>query len=343
MSGDSIESSFHTDWGAIHQAPHSEDVLHDLIMRYLQRLQRHARIQWRNLPPEDVEDFVQSFMVKMLSGRIFAQADQSRGRFRTFFLRCFDNHVRDYLKRPANDEATLEEFQLPEQETNEIWALELFETASNSMRLDCERHGLTHIWEMAKDRFIDPILNGVEPLSYERLEQKYDLHSKAVTAGKIRTVKKRLELAVRATIATYVQEPDEIESELQNFILALPHQVRFEEPRVTTIDFLHSNWRYDLARYRAEERQLEWKKGSDELPTYLELFLADQPPMAALTAVRNMAKQWITNKNDEGAQECAATRLLPAAGAGRRLPWQVDHQLAWKGCGQTAEPSLPTG
>ena len=194
MSEDSSLGSFHTDWQAIRQAAHSEDVLHDLVTRYLNRLQRHARIQWRNLSPEDIEDFVQSFLVKMLGGGVFAGADRAKGRFRTFFLRCFDNHVRDHLKRPTGDEASLEDFQLPEQETNEIWAIELFETASNSMRLDCQNHGLPEIYAIAEDRFINPILHGADPLSYEQLQEKYQLASSAATAGKIRTPKQAEEI-----------------------------------------------------------------------------------------------------------------------------------------------------
>ena len=170
---------------------------------------------------------------------------------------------------------------------------------AQAQHLDCQNHGLPEIYAMAEDRFINPILHGAEPLSYEQLQEKYQLASSAATAGKIRTVKKRLDLAVRGTIAAYTQDPDELESELRQFVTALPQQVRLEEPKVTTAEFLHSNWRYDLAQYHATDQEIHWQPGEDELPTYVDLFLAERPPLVNLIAVRDMAKQWIKAKVTE--------------------------------------------
>jgi DNA-directed RNA polymerase specialized sigma24 family protein len=51
--------------------------------------------------PADAEDLVQSFFVKILEKNLFANADASRGKLRTFLLTALQRHVRDVWEREA--------------------------------------------------------------------------------------------------------------------------------------------------------------------------------------------------------------------------------------------------
>jgi RNA polymerase sigma-70 factor (ECF subfamily) len=74
----------------------------------MQALEELCRLYWRPLHAycqsmgknsADTEDFTQSFFAHLLSGGGLRLADPERGKFRTFLLRSFKNHLHDLHKR----------------------------------------------------------------------------------------------------------------------------------------------------------------------------------------------------------------------------------------------------
>ncbi len=51
--------------------------------------------------PEDAEDYVQGFFVQVLTKQLFAAADPSLGKLRTFMLTAFRRHVHDEQRKEA--------------------------------------------------------------------------------------------------------------------------------------------------------------------------------------------------------------------------------------------------
>lgn len=301
--------SLPTDWDQIRAAGSSQDVLRLLVERYTRKLWTHARCQWRNLGESDLEDFVQSFLLKLLSGKVFASADPDRGRFRTYFLRCFDHHVKDML-RSKPDDAELGDLEQAIGRSSAVWAEELFRLAAEALRLDCQHDQNERIWGVALDRFIDPILNATAPLSYEDLAQKYGMKDTTIVAGAVRTARKKLVDCIRRTIATYAKEESEIEAEIGQLISTLPQHLSESCPNSTTREFLWMQWQFDVQQFLRSQGKSEpmVPLASPDTASYLQLFMSESPSFIALLAVRDMAKNWISKQEAEVPP--AARRLL---------------------------------
>jgi DNA-directed RNA polymerase specialized sigma24 family protein len=96
FSGDAAPHAFaSTRWsqviGAAAPDAHGRSCLEWLCRAYWEPLRRHAeRRGWK-----DAEDAVQEFWLSLISRGAIGQADQSRGRFRTWLLACLDHHLAD--------------------------------------------------------------------------------------------------------------------------------------------------------------------------------------------------------------------------------------------------------
>ncbi len=290
--------SLPTDWDQIRAAAASQDVLRLLVERYTRRLWKHARLQWRNLSETDLEDFVQSFLLKLMSGKVFLSANPDRGRFRTYFLRCFDHHVCDALKTgPAAVE--LGELELAIGRSSAVWAEELFRLAADAMQNECLEEGNERLWGIAADRFINPILNATSPVPYEELAHKYNLKDTTHVAGAVRSARKKLVACIRQTIASYTQDESEIEAEIGQLISTLPQHLSEASSQTTASEFLCTHWQFDLQRFYRSQGKNESlvPLASPETATYIQLFLSGDPPFTALLAVRDMAKSWISRRD----------------------------------------------
>lgn len=111
-----------------------------------------------NLGQEEIDDTLQSFVAdKVLLGNVLAEADQSRGRFRTFLLHAIENHVRSEVRRanagkrrPAGGFVSVE--LLPESEHPDgvprpdrmadlAWAQAVFAEGARRMERECRVGG----------------------------------------------------------------------------------------------------------------------------------------------------------------------------------------------------------
>ena len=67
--------------------------LDELLGLYLPALKRFS-VTSLHLPPDRAEDMVQGFVAdKVIEQKLLRQADRSKGKFRSFLLRCFTNYV----------------------------------------------------------------------------------------------------------------------------------------------------------------------------------------------------------------------------------------------------------
>jgi RNA polymerase sigma factor (sigma-70 family) len=146
-----------TRWSLVHAAGGvrgsvAREALGTLCETYWYPLYAYARR--RGCAPADAEDRVQSFFAGVLSNGVFTAADPSRGRFRSFLLKSFQNflhaeHRRDAaLKRGGDrtvqslDSARAEEryrlepaeVDTPERLFERNWALTLLETTLAQVR-----------------------------------------------------------------------------------------------------------------------------------------------------------------------------------------------------------------
>ena len=95
--------SFHTTrWtivmrAAESQAPWGRSALAELCRLYWYPLYTFARRRGRS--PEDAQDLTQSFFLHMVEHRAFKGVDRLKGKFRSFLLASFQNHLSDAAAR----------------------------------------------------------------------------------------------------------------------------------------------------------------------------------------------------------------------------------------------------
>lgn len=128
----------------------SQDALNLLCKTYWYPLFAFARRQ--GLQVSDAEDLVQAFLFEFMRPETLERADRNQGRFRTFLLSSFRNHIKnhrrfqnaqkrggqiDFVSVDANSESVYERLstsETPEKAFDKAWALICLEQALRKLR-----------------------------------------------------------------------------------------------------------------------------------------------------------------------------------------------------------------
>ena len=191
-------ASFHTTrWtivmrAAQSQAPGGESALAQLCRSYWYPLYMFARR--RGHSPDDAQDLTQGFFLHLLEQRALAGVDRLKGKFRSFLLASFQNHLSNQfdcarrLKRGGDREF---------------------------VRLDAEdaQHLVEHI------AVLDPV-NSKDAPSYEEVASRLGVSTGAVKTL-IHRLRKRYTSLVRGEVGRTVSDPAEIDEEIHALCEAL--------------------------------------------------------------------------------------------------------------------------
>ena len=227
-----------THWSVVLSARDQDSIRSVEALESLCRIYWHplyAYVRRRGYSPADAEDLTQSFFAWLLERNWLGQADQRRGRFRTFLLTSisnflanewdkartqkrgggrivslyFDDAEADFSHEPA-DHFT------PEQSFEWRWALALLDQVMNRLNAEFVRDAKAELFETLK-----PCLLG------ERTAQPYaTLASKlAMTEGSVKVavyrLRQRYRQLLRDEIANTVVRPEEIEEEMRYLFAVL--------------------------------------------------------------------------------------------------------------------------
>ena len=203
--------------------------LDEWIRLYLPVLRRYL-VGVLRLAPDRADDLVQDFAAKkILERRLLEGADPSRGRFRSFLLKCFLNFVRGELRKeraakrgpPPSMRVNLDEhagvLADPRHERNAfdaLWARQALQTALDRMRLECVEKGREDVWTVFERRVLGPVFSDEPPASYERLVADLRLQSPAQASNLLITAKRSFRRALEETIRDTVEDPSDVASEL---------------------------------------------------------------------------------------------------------------------------------
>ena len=172
-------SSFHTTrWTVVIKAAQNQtqgghSALAELCRLYWYPLYMFARR--RGHSPDDAQDLTQGFFLHLLEQRALAGVDRLKGKFRSFLLASFQNHLSDAgdrarrLKRRADKEFVqldaeeaeeryrLEpvEFLTAEKIFDALWAMTVLGEALKQLRQEYATAGKTSAFEALK-AFLDP-------------------------------------------------------------------------------------------------------------------------------------------------------------------------------------------
>jgi RNA polymerase sigma factor (sigma-70 family) len=214
--------------------PHARDALSNLCQTYWYPL--YAYVRRRGHTPEDAQDLTQEFFARLLDKNWVANADQAKGRFRSFLLSAMNHFLADEWdkaraqKRGGGVPLVLLQFDTaetrygiepadpmtPERSFERRWALTLLEEVLNRLRTAYEQEGKADLFAR-----LHPCLVG------ERTAQPYaDLAetigvSEGTVKSAVHRLRQRYRQLLRDEIANTVAIADEVDEELRHLFAVL--------------------------------------------------------------------------------------------------------------------------
>lgn len=209
-------------------------LLDQLIRRYWKPIYCYLRRKGKT--NEQAKDLTQGFFCDVVLGRGLAeQADQSRGRFRTFLLTALDRYVTSahraetaQKRRPPSgliyiDDAESVEWPAagtatPEQAFNHAWASEVLSRVLAAVENECTATGKHAHWQVFFARVVRPIMEGIKPPTLSQVCAECGLPDESKASNMIVTVKRRFKAALRCEVRLMVSSGDDVDAEIKDLI-----------------------------------------------------------------------------------------------------------------------------
>lgn len=209
-----------------------------LAARYWKPVYAYLRRRgWNN---DEAKDLTQGFFGEVVLERgLFARADRTKGRLRTFVLTALDRYVTDKVRRrdslrrrprngrvvplEAGDEPlpVVEPHRGPEGAFLYAWACQLLEDVLSAVEKDCRRAGLSAHWEVFRQTVVEPELRGAARPPLAELCRRLGVGDERTAANMSITVKRRFRAALRARVRASVASDDEVEEEIRELMATL--------------------------------------------------------------------------------------------------------------------------
>lgn len=178
---------------------------------------------------EDAEDLTQAFFERMLARDFLTQANSSRGRLRTFLLRCFANFMAEQWRRDtsqkrgagkpvlaidalsAEERLALEprDATTPELEFERAWARELLRQAVDRVEASYRASGNSAVFHALRDHLTD----GSGETGYGGIAAGLGISEPAARFAAFK-LRQRYRQTLRDLIRDTVADLDEVESEV---------------------------------------------------------------------------------------------------------------------------------
>jgi RNA polymerase sigma factor (sigma-70 family) len=192
----------------------------------------------RGHSPHDAQDLTQGVFLHLLEHQALTGVDRLKGKFRSFLLASFRNHILDVVDRAyrlkrggdkefvhLDGEAAEERYRLEvaelltaEKMFDARWAMTLLTKALHRLRQQYATEGKTSTFEALKV-FLDAINSGSLP-SYEEVANRL-----GVSTGGVKTLihrlRKRYTALLREEVGRTVSDPEEIDEEIHALCEAL--------------------------------------------------------------------------------------------------------------------------
>lgn len=228
-----------THWSLVVQAADRDDsqaqqALSILCERYW--LPLYACVRCRVSDIHEAQDLTQAFFTRLLEKNTFAQASPERGRFRAFLLTSLKNFLTNEWDRQqaqkrgggqqvlsldwdsGESRLSLEpaDHQTPDRVFERQWTLTLLEHTVTRLQAEFAASGKQRQFELLKGT----LTGDRGEASYADAAQELDMTADAVRQAAQRMRRRYREL-LREEVAQTVQNPDEIDQEIQRLLLTL--------------------------------------------------------------------------------------------------------------------------
>ena len=223
-----------TDWSLVARAglPGEQPglkSLDELLSRYRPALKAHLVLK-KKIPPAQADDLIQGFIsTKVLDGRLVSRADPGKGKFRTILLTALDHYVISVIRREGARKRSPEQGLVNIDDSSDqlgvvqpapdpfdvAWAHEIIVEALGRVKAECTASGRLTYWSVFDCRIVAPLLDGVEPLPYEQVVERFGFRSPTEASNALVTAKRMFVLALHAVVAEYASDKAGIEREIE--------------------------------------------------------------------------------------------------------------------------------
>lgn len=229
-----------THWSEIFNAKTTDDVrrkaiIDTLLSRYWKPVYCHIRR--KRYDNEQAKDLTQGFFQEVvLNSNLIRQADQTKGRFRTFLLTALNHYLIDVHRKEkakrhmpkgrlvpleGSDLANLAVAQssmTPDQLFNYVWATEIIDQVILQVKKECCSTNKEKHWKIFDAKILCPIINNTASPSLKKLCDKYGVENEAKASNMIITVKRCFRRALEDQLRRFVRADSEIEDELNELL-----------------------------------------------------------------------------------------------------------------------------
>lgn len=218
-----------------HDQERQQASVNNLLNRYWKPVYCYLRHKGYN--NENAKDLTQGFFHEIVLGReLIQQADQTKGRFRTFLLTALDRYVTSIYRKetakkrlPEHGLAQLENADLPGLQLGESkatpelafhysWATSLLDEVLAKVRDEYCSTGRATYWEVFHATVVAPIFDNTEAPSLTELCDKYDIVSEKKASNMSITVKRRFATTLRNHLRQFVESDSEVDDEFRALV-----------------------------------------------------------------------------------------------------------------------------
>jgi RNA polymerase sigma factor (sigma-70 family) len=200
-----------------------EDLLVDKEKEYRAPLLAYARRL--GLQEADAEDQVHDFLLRLCHGKIIAEYDREKGRFRFFLKRCLRNQVSNFRRNRLRkdqrnvslDEAaeSFADLQGAENDFDREWVRMLVREAISKLKTECQINNKTLHYSLLNRRFIEPLLNDTEAPSVNVLVREFGLGNNGQAYNRLATATRMFQKHLMRAIRFYTETPEEFADEVR--------------------------------------------------------------------------------------------------------------------------------
>ena len=232
-----------TRWSEIYNARTNDDtkrriIINNLLKKYWKPV--YCYLRHKGHSNEEAKDLTQGFFHEIVLGReLIQQADQTKGKFRTFLLTALDRYAATSYRReiakkrlPIEGIAQLETADLPnlfakqseaepEQVFHQAWAADILDRVLAEVKDEyCNTGKATH-WNVFQEKVLIPIIDSTKTPSLTKVCTKYGVESESQASNMIVTVKRRFRAVLKRCLRQSAKSDSEAEEEFYDLLRIL--------------------------------------------------------------------------------------------------------------------------
>lgn len=233
-----------THWSEIFNAKTTDDIRQKLAMDSLMRQYWkpvYCSVRRQGCDNERAKDLTQGFFQEIvLNSNLIQQADQTRGRFRTFLLTALRHylisiHRKEHAQKrmphghqmlplesdDLSDLSSARSTMSPDQAFNYAWATQIVDQVIARVEQECRNTSKEKHWKIFHAKILNPIIKNRPSPALRELCERYGVDSEAKASNMITTVKRSFRRALEDQLRRFVPTDSDIEDELNELFNAI--------------------------------------------------------------------------------------------------------------------------